>query len=147
MINSDKYGKVRIVCNAAAKAGKVSLNDNLLKGPDWVVSFFGIILKFPQHKIAFTAGIREMFHCVQIGQEDTYAQFFIWRNLNTHKTPKTYRMKARLFGTASCKFSVQLVKNYNARNMEISFRKQRKLLYLTTMWIIISIGLKLKKKL
>lgn len=66
-------GEVRIVFDAAAKAGRVSLNNNLLTEPDWLVSLFGVILKFLQHKVAFTADIREMCNRFQITEEDTYS--------------------------------------------------------------------------
>ena len=42
VLNPNKPDKVRQVCNAASKFGGVSLNDNLMAGPDLLQSLIGI---------------------------------------------------------------------------------------------------------
>jgi hypothetical protein len=112
--NPSKPGKVRVVFDAAAKVKGSCLNDYLLAGPDWLTSLFGVLCKFREHRIAFTADIQEMFNQVHIIDEDTFAQCFLWRKLDVNSAPKIYQMKAMLFGTKSSPFLAQFVKNKNA---------------------------------
>ena len=53
--NPNKPGKVRRVCNAASKFRGISLNDNLLTGPDLLQNLIGIIFRFREQKIAIIA--------------------------------------------------------------------------------------------
>ena len=46
LLNPNKSDKVRRVCNAASKFGGVSLNNNLMAGPDLLQSLKGIIFRF-----------------------------------------------------------------------------------------------------
>ena len=55
--NPNKPGKVRRVCNAASKFRGISLNDNLLTGPDLLQNLIGIFFRFREQKIAITADI------------------------------------------------------------------------------------------
>ena len=52
VLNPNKPDKVRRVCNAASKFGVVSLNDNLMAGPDLLQSLKGIIFRFREKQIA-----------------------------------------------------------------------------------------------
>ena len=58
------------VCNAASKFGGISLNDNLLRGPDLLQTPIGIIFRFSDQKIAITADVEAMFLQVKIPPED-----------------------------------------------------------------------------
>ena len=61
VLNPNKPDKVRRVCNAASKFGGVSLNDNLMAGPDLLQSLIGIIFKFREKQIALTADVEAKF--------------------------------------------------------------------------------------
>lgn len=58
VINPNKPDKIRIVFDAAAKANEVSLNDNLLTGPDLYISLITILMNFRIKKIGFAADIK-----------------------------------------------------------------------------------------
>jgi len=54
-------GKFRVAHDCAARYQGVALNDKLLQGPDLTNSLVGVLLRFRQGKIAFTADIKAMF--------------------------------------------------------------------------------------
>ena len=60
VLNPNKPGKVRRVCNAASK-DKLCLNDKLLARPDLLHGLIGTILRFCEGPIALTADIESMF--------------------------------------------------------------------------------------
>ena len=44
--NVNKPGKIRVVFDAGAKCNNTSLNENLLKGPDYFSKVISILIKF-----------------------------------------------------------------------------------------------------
>ena len=83
VLNPNKPDKVRRVYNAASKFGGVSLNDNLMAGPDFLQSLIGIIFKFREKKIALTADVEAMFLQVKVPLSDCKVLRFLWRENNT----------------------------------------------------------------
>ena len=61
VLNPNKPGKVRRVCNAAAKYKDICLNDKLLAGPDLLQGLIGTILRFREGPISLSADIESMF--------------------------------------------------------------------------------------
>ncbi|XP_062704152.1 uncharacterized protein LOC134286544 [Aedes albopictus] len=117
--NPNKPGKVRIVWDAAAKAHGISLNSVLLKGLDLLCSLLGILLRFRLHPVAVTGDIREMFHQVQIRQEDQRYQCFYWTDENGELG--VYVMAMMTFGACCSPSSAQYVKNVNADRFKSEF--------------------------
>ena len=70
VLNPNKSGKVRRVCNAASKYKKVCLNDKLLAGPYPLHGLIGTIFRFREGPIALTADIESMFLQVQVPEHD-----------------------------------------------------------------------------
>ncbi|XP_058816921.1 uncharacterized protein LOC131680219 [Topomyia yanbarensis] len=70
VFNLNKPGKVRIVWDAAATVGGVSLNSVLLKGPDLLTSLPSVLYKFRERRVAICGDIREMYHQVLINDAD-----------------------------------------------------------------------------
>ncbi|CAK1552938.1 unnamed protein product [Leptosia nina] len=114
VVNKMKPEKIRIVHDAAAKTRGVSLNDNLLKGPDLLQSLPGILMRFRQHKVAVTADIQEMFMQIKIREQDRDALRYLWRGEEREKEPTEYRMTSLVFGATSSPATAIFVKNYNA---------------------------------
>ena len=79
VINPHKSGKVRRVCNAAAKYQGVALYDKLLSGPDLLQSLVGIIFRFREHQIALAAGIEAMFLQNAVPSDESRCLQFLWR--------------------------------------------------------------------
>ena len=68
VFNVKKPGKLRVVFDAAATFQGVSLNTELVKGPDLLTSLVGVLLRFRQYSVAVSADIVKMFHqgCVKL---------------------------------------------------------------------------------
>lgn len=112
VFNPNKPGKVRIVWDAAAMVFGVSLNSALLKGPDQVCTLFSILLHFREHRIGLTGDIREMFHQVQIREQDRPCQRFFWKDESGETA--VFEMCVMTFGACCSPSSAQFVKNLNA---------------------------------
>lgn len=121
VVNINKPGKLRLVFDAAAKSHNFCLNDYLLTGPDLVPSLFGILARFREENIGICADITEMFPQVRIKDEDSWAQCFLWRNMEKHRVPDIYKMNRMIFGATSSPFLAQFVKNNNAEMFRESF--------------------------
>jgi hypothetical protein len=112
--NPHKPSKVRVVYDAAAAANGISLNDNLLPGPDLLKSILGVLWRAREGLIAVSGDIRDMFHRVFVKEEDQDAQRFLWRECESNRPPDTYILRVLSFGAKSSPCSAQYVKNSHA---------------------------------
>ena len=62
VVNPNKPGKVRRVLNDASKFHDTSLNKSLLVGPDLLHNLIFVLLRFRQHKYAFSAASDVVVH-------------------------------------------------------------------------------------
>ena len=69
VVNANKPGKVRVVHDCAARSHGTSLNENLMRGPDFVNSLMGVLLRFRKGRIAIVSNVKGMFHQVQCRTE------------------------------------------------------------------------------
>ena len=69
VINPNK-AKIRKVLNAASKYHGVSLNNQLMPGPDLMKNLTGVICRFRQKKVAISADIEGMFMQVVVRPQD-----------------------------------------------------------------------------
>lgn len=65
-----KPDKVRVVFDCAATFQSISLNDQLLQGPDLTNGLVGVLLRFRQEPVAMVADVEGMFHQVRVSPED-----------------------------------------------------------------------------
>ncbi|XP_062714353.1 uncharacterized protein LOC134291085 [Aedes albopictus] len=108
-----KPNKKRLVWDAAARVDGVSLNSQLLKGPDLLVSLPSVICKFRERRIGFGGDIREMFHQIRIRTVDKHSQRFFFR-FNLNQPPDVYVMDVATFGATCSPCSAQHVLKVNA---------------------------------
>ena len=97
-----KLSEPRVVFDCASKSAGVSLNDQLLQGPENTSSLIGVILRFRVNSIAVAADVKRMFHQVFVSPEDCGALCYLWfPDGDLTKDPKTYQMLVHTFGVTS----------------------------------------------
>ncbi|XP_017487272.1 PREDICTED: uncharacterized protein LOC108375640, partial [Rhagoletis zephyria] len=118
--NPNKPGKLRMVFDAAAEVDGVSLNSQLMKGPQEYRPLPAILFHFREGAIGVCGDIKEMFHQVLVQRDDRRAQRFLWRNGDTTRQPEVYEMRVMTFGAACSPCAANYVKKINA----LEYRKK-----------------------
>ena len=94
--------KLRVVFDASLKYENVSLNQNLLIGPDYISSLVGILLRFREHQFAFITDIKKMFYQIEVIPEHrNYLRFFWFTDGDVNKVPEEYKVNVHIFGSVS----------------------------------------------
>ncbi|KAI2646661.1 NEDD4 family-interacting protein 2 [Labeo rohita] len=94
--------KLRVVFDCGAEYKGVSLNSQLLQGPNLTSSLVGVLMRFRQEHVALMADIKAMFHQVQVTEEHVdYLRFLWWPEGNLEQDLKEHRMTVHLFGAVS----------------------------------------------
>lgn len=97
-----KPEKLRVVFDCSARFGGVSLNSELLQGPNLTSSLVGVLTRFRKEPIAFQADIEAMFHQVQVKDEDRdFLKFLWWPDGDLNQKLTDYQMNVHLFGAVS----------------------------------------------
>jgi transposase InsO family protein len=100
VIHPQKPNKVRVVFDAASKYQGVSLNNQLMQGPDLTNSLLGVLFRFRQGKIAIVGDIEKMFLQVKVSPEDADSLRFLWWEDSVDDVPSVYQMLRHIFGAA-----------------------------------------------
>lgn len=115
VVNPNKLSKLRLVFDAAATVNGISLNTNLLKGPQQYQPLPSVLFHFREGAIAVCGDIKEMFHQILIQKEDRCSQRFLWRDGDDSRKPDVYEMNVMTFGAACSPCAAQYVKTMNAK--------------------------------
>lgn len=67
-----------VVYDCGASYQGVTLNDQLIQGPDFTSSLIGVITRCQQEPVATMADVKAMFHQVKVPQEDADLLRFLW---------------------------------------------------------------------
>nr|XP_027213054.1 uncharacterized protein LOC113806132 [Penaeus vannamei] len=99
VLRSDsKSTPMRIVFDSSAPYMGFALNDFLAKGPDCLNNILGILLRFRQGLIGLIGDIKKMYNSVKIGHFDQNCHRFLWREMNTERSPSRYALTTVTFG-------------------------------------------------
>jgi len=99
MYHPKKPEKIRVVFNCSAKFAGMSLNDQLLQGPDLTNSLVSVLTCFRQEPEALMGNVEAMFYqvVVPIEQRD-FLRFLWWPNGELNAQLVEYRMTVHSFG-------------------------------------------------
>ena len=117
---SNKPGKFRRVCNAAAKYNDVCLNDKLLAGPDLLHGLIGTKFRFREGPIALAADIESMSLQVQVHERDKSCLRFLWRTTMNNPV-QIYEYQRHVFGAKSSPTCANYAQKQIALNNEDKF--------------------------
>jgi len=102
---SKQTTKLRVVFDASSHAyGEKSLNDCLLEGANLNPELINVLLKFRNHRIVFTADIKQAFLQISLREQDRDAVRFLWCDNLDSRAPMELRMTRVLFGSKSSPF-------------------------------------------
>lgn len=101
---SSSTTKLRVVFDASCKSDTgVSLNEQMLVGPNVQSSLFDIIIRFRLYKVVVTADIEKMYRQVIVHPDDTNYQRIIWRD-DKDSPLQHFRLTTVTYGTASAPY-------------------------------------------
>ena len=110
--------KTRVVFDASASCGDVSLNDMIHQGPKLQRELFDVLIRFRRYPIALVCDIAEMYLRVKLCPEDRSCHRFLWRELDSSKKPSEYEFSRLVFGVNASPFLAQFVAQYHAKVFE-----------------------------
>ena len=94
-----KPTQIRVVFDSSAEHASVSLNKELLSGPDLLNSLLGVLIRFRRETTAVMCDIEQMFHSFHVDPVHRDFLRFLWYEDNTPgKQIVEYRMNVHLFG-------------------------------------------------
>ena len=101
-VGGQKSGKLRVVFDCSSSFRGVSLNVNLLQGPDLTTPLVDVLIRFRQDRIAFIGDVETMFYQVHVPRRDRdLLRFLWWPGGDTTLAPETFRMTVHPFGARS----------------------------------------------
>ena len=96
--NPNKPGKFWMVHDGSFTFNRVSFNSTLLKGPDFLPSLPGILIRFRERQVAIVTDIEKIFHQVLIKPDDRPAFRFLYRQPGSTGSPDVFLMNFHPFG-------------------------------------------------
>lgn len=121
--------KIRVVFNCSLKFNGVSLNDELLQGPDLANNLLGVLLRFRDGNVAVIADIEKMFYQVRVPENQRNFLRFLWFDgHDLEGEVMSYRLTVHVFGAVSSPSCA----NYALKRTAIQNRNDRNSLAVDT---------------
>lgn len=95
--------KLRVVVNASAKFGGISLNDTLCTGPKLQNDIPDVVINWRRYPYVYGADMKQMFRQIEIHPEDRWCQCIAWCSAGTPET-KFYKVNTVIYGTKSAPY-------------------------------------------
>ena len=121
VFNVNKPNKSRVVFDVAARFNGVSLIDQVYQGPDLANSLIGVLIRFREEEIAFTAGLEAMFYQVKVLPKDADALRFLWWSGSLNDPLDEYLMLVHIFGATSSPCCANKAMHQTAADKENQF--------------------------
>ena len=91
--------KFRVVYNGALRINGISINDMLYRGPMFLESLVGILIRFLQHAFGVTGDIRNMFFQVKLHPRDRdMLRFLPFKDQEVARNDETWRFTVMPYG-------------------------------------------------
>lgn len=101
-VHHQRKGAPRVVFDCGATFRGMSLNSELLQGPNLTSTLLGVLMRSRPEPTAFMGDIQAMFHQVRVPEEDhDFLRFLWWPGGDIAQEPVPYRMMVHLFGAVS----------------------------------------------
>ena len=121
-----RSGKVRIVYDSAATYDDISLNSQLLQGPDITSRLTTVLLRFRMGEIGFSADIESMFYAFHLPEKDKdFVRFFWWKRNDPRKELVCYRATRHVFGNKSSPSLANIGLKYAVINSPVTTNKAK----------------------
>ena len=114
VLHPDKPGKFRVCQDAASLVKGVCLNNQVLSGPDYMNSLVGIMFRFREGKVCYSADIKDFFYRVGLDPRDAGCFRFLF--FEDEKMEKIIQLEgdSHLFGIASSPVVAGFTLRYHA---------------------------------
>ena len=87
--------------DAAARFSGTSLNEQLLQGPSLTNDLSGVLIRFREEKVDFSADIEGMFYQTRVTPSNTGSLRFLWWPESINEPPEEYKMLVHIFSAKS----------------------------------------------
>ena len=120
-----KPDKIRVVFNCPMQYQGVSLNEQLLPGPDLTNKLYGVLMRWRQENVGIMADIEAMFYQVKVRKDDCdLLRYLWWPGGNFDNGIKEYRMLVHLFGAVSSPSCANFALKRTANDNQSQFREE-----------------------
>ncbi|XP_043205364.1 uncharacterized protein LOC122372337 [Amphibalanus amphitrite] len=114
-----KKKKLRVVFDCSDEYRGLSLNSQLLQGPDHANNLTGVLIRFRKHPVVLGCDIEGMYNQVGVDAEHrNLLRFLWWKNGDQTSEPAEYRMTTHLFGATSSPSCAMYALNATADKFE-----------------------------
>ncbi|XP_063839096.1 uncharacterized protein LOC135088143 [Ostrinia nubilalis] len=114
--------KLRVVFNASNKTSSgLSLNDVMCRGPNLQQDIQNLIIKWRQHRFAFTADLEKMFRQIWLSEKDQDLQRIMWRDHPTDQL-REYKLSTVTYGTKAAPFLAMMTLKQLAQDERPNFQ-------------------------
>jgi hypothetical protein len=132
--DSSTTTKLRVVFDGSSKTSNgLSLNDNLLPGPNLQQDLFLILARFRCFQYVISSDIEKMYRQINIDERDADFQRILWRE-SVDSPLEIYRLKTVTYGTTSAPFlamrCIQQLANENINNFPLACATIRQCFYM-----------------
>ncbi|XP_064635233.1 uncharacterized protein LOC135492610 [Lineus longissimus] len=117
--------KFSVVFDCGARYGGISLNDQLLQGPNLTNSLVGTLLKFRTDEVVVMADIVSMFYQARVPDDDaSLLRFLWWEDSDMEKPIIEYQMVVHVFGATSSPSCANYALRRTAKDNQDYFPKE-----------------------
>ena len=98
-VQNPKKDKIRLVFDSSASYAGISLNDNLIQGPDENNRLVGVLTRFRHGSVGFSADVECMFHSFYVAPvHRNLLRYFWWKENDPRNSLIPFRANVHVFG-------------------------------------------------